>query len=68
MIQGISQDSILRLPRVKEITGLSRSSIYMAIKQGRFPKHIALDGRSVGWLESEVRQWLTDRINASRTA
>jgi len=54
----------LRLPDVKNRTALSRSSIYAKIKHGIFPKHINLGPRSVGWLESEVNEWIAARINA----
>ena len=58
--------SILRLPTVKTITGLSRSTIYMRISQGTFPKPVSLGGRAVGWLEAEVQGWLQRQIEASR--
>ena len=57
---------ILRLPAVRRRTGLSRSSIYLRISQGRFPKPISLGKRAVGWVESEVSEWLNQRIEASR--
>lgn len=57
---------ILRLPLVRERTGLSRSSIYLRISEGRFPRPISLGERAVGWLESEVTEWLKERIEASR--
>ncbi|WP_375748151.1 AlpA family transcriptional regulator [Vibrio sp. HN007] len=47
-----------RIEEVKEKTGLSRSSIYSFIKQGRFPKQIKLEGRTVCWLESDIDEWL----------
>jgi prophage regulatory protein len=59
---------IARLPAVKNLTGLSRSTIYLRIKNSEFPKPISLGGRSVGWLESDIQQWLSDRIEASREA
>jgi prophage regulatory protein len=59
---------ILRLPKVLERTGLSRSTIYFRISTGEFPAPIALGGRAVGWLESEVDKWLDDQIRASRCA
>ena len=59
---------ILRLPLVRERTGLSRSSIYVRISEGRFPKPISLGERAVGWLESEITEWLNRRIEASRQA
>jgi prophage regulatory protein len=58
--------SILRLPEVKKITGLSRSTIYLRISEGRFPKPVSLGGRAVGWLEAEVQQWLQRQIEVSR--
>jgi prophage regulatory protein len=58
--------TILRLPAVKTRTGLSRSTIYLRIAEGRFPKPVSLGGRAVGWLEAEVQDWLQRRIDASR--
>jgi prophage regulatory protein len=59
--------TILRLPDVKRSTGLSRSTIYLRISQGTFPKPVSLGRRAVGWLEAEVQQWLQRRIEASRS-
>ena len=58
--------TILRLPTVLSRTGLSRSSIYLRISNGEFPKPISLGGRAVGWLESDINQWLADRVEFSR--
>ena len=60
--------AILRLPTVKARTGLSRSTIYLRISEGRFPKPISLGGRAVGWIEAEVTDWLNQKIEASRDA
>jgi len=57
---------ILRLAAVKTRTGLSRSSIYLWIAQGKFPAPISLGARAVGWVESEVDEWLAHRIAESR--
>ncbi|GJL85390.1 MAG: hypothetical protein DHS20C02_11650 [Micavibrio sp.] len=51
-------EDILRLPEVLEPTGMARSSIYLWIEEGRFPKQVSLGARSVGWLESEIDAWL----------
>jgi len=40
--------------------------IYQMQAEGRFPQRIRLGERAVGWLESEVRDWLATRIEASR--
>jgi prophage regulatory protein len=58
--------TILRLPRVKIRVGLSRSSIYLAVSQGKFPRPVSLGARAVGWLESEVDAWLSQRVELSR--
>ena len=57
---------ILRLPEVKRSTGLSRSTIYLRVAEGKFPKPVCLGGRAVGWLAEEVQDWLQNRIDASR--
>ena len=54
-----------RLIRRKEVqtkTGLGASSIYAMMKQGDFPKPITLSERRVAWIESEIDQWITERI------
>jgi len=58
--------AILRLPSVKARTGLSRSTIYLRISEDSFPRPISLGGRAVGWIESEIDEWLEQQIEASR--
>ena len=58
--------SILRLPAVKDRTGLSRSTIYLRISHNLFPKPVSLGGRAVGWISSEIDAWLQEQIEASR--
>lgn len=57
---------IIRLPEVKSKTGQSRTTIYEKVKEGTFPAPISLGGRSVGWVESEVDEWIDALIEASR--
>ena len=60
---------ILRLNDVKEITGLSRSSIYLMIKRNEFPQNIALNNyRAVGWLDKDIQNWIETRITSSKLA
>ena len=58
--------TILRLPTVKASTGLSRSTIYLRVSQGTFPRPVRLGGRAVGWLETEIQEWLQRQIESSR--
>jgi prophage regulatory protein len=57
---------ILRLPTVKARTGLSRSTIYLRISENLFPKPVSLGGRAVGWIESEIDDWLAEQIESRR--
>ena len=59
-------NAVLRLPLVKARTGLSRSTIYLRTAEGSFPKPVSLGARAVGWLESDIEQWLTSRVEESR--
>lgn len=53
LVRGIS-----RLPQVQTLTGLSRSTIYRKEIRGTFPKRRRLGDNSVGWLTSEVLDWI----------
>ena len=57
---------ILRLPDVKARTGLSRSTIYLRLATGQFPRPVSLGARSIGFVESEIDEWIAERIRLSR--
>jgi prophage regulatory protein len=59
-------ERILRLRAVKERIGLSRSSIYLWMAKGLFPRAISFGTRSMGWLESDIEAWIAERVQASR--
>ena len=59
------QNENVRLIRRKEVqtkTGLGASSIYAMMQQGKFPKAVNISERRVAWIESEVDQWIANRI------
>lgn len=58
---------ILRLNDVKEMTKMSRSTIYALCANNRFPKQINLTERSIGWIEDEIQEWLQVRAMARAT-
>lgn len=60
--------SFLRLPEVKAVTGLSKTSLYELIRERSFPPPVRLGQRAVAWVRSEVNQWAAERILASRSA
>ena len=55
------QPRILRRSEIETVIGLSRSSIYNMMAEGTFPKPMRLGRRAVGWLESDVTDWLSNR-------
>jgi prophage regulatory protein len=55
---------ILRRGQVQNLTGLSRSSIYLQIAAGQFPRSIPIGARSVGWVETEIIDWLRSKVAA----
>jgi prophage regulatory protein len=54
-------ERILRRPDVEARTGLSRSTIYLMMSRGDFPKPIRLGQRAVGWPEVIISEWLHSR-------
>lgn len=63
----MSNQTIIRLPAVKQRLALSRSSIYQLVKSGKLKAPISLGTpRAVGWLESDISEFIETRIAASR--
>lgn len=60
----------LRRDDVEEITGLRRSTLYLKMKRGEFPKPVPLGTRGVAWVESEIREWqdacIANRVSGSK--
>jgi prophage regulatory protein len=52
----------IRLPEVKKMTGLGKTTLYEMIKDGAFPAPVKIGGRAVAWVESEVEQWAAARL------
>jgi prophage regulatory protein len=57
---------LIRLPALMDRTGLSRSTIYLLISRGTFPRPVSLGARSVAWIEADVDDWIEARIHATR--
>ena len=56
--------TILRRKQVEARVGLRRSALYQRVAEKSFPAPVNLGGRAVGWVESEVTEWLAERIAA----
>ncbi|CAI9907500.1 AlpA family transcriptional regulator [Pseudomonas aeruginosa] len=53
---------IIRLKEVMDLTGLARSTVYKYIAASEFPVPVSLGERCVGWLESEIHDWILARV------
>ncbi|WP_205202807.1 helix-turn-helix transcriptional regulator [Azonexus hydrophilus] len=62
--------TIIRRDEVTAKTGLPRSSIYDRVKAGTFPAPIRLGvgAKAVGWVSSEIDDWIAEQIKNSRAA
>lgn len=57
-MQTQTPDRILRIKAALEHTGLSRSTMYRKMQNGRFPRNVQISTRCAGWRESAI----TDRL------
>jgi prophage regulatory protein len=53
----------LKLTEVMALTGLSRSSVYLAISEGKFPRQVSLGVRSVAWVSNEIEDWMENCVS-----
>lgn len=56
-----TMEKILRESQVLELVGLSKSTLWRLEQLGAFPRRRRLGSRSVGWLMSEVMEWIASR-------
>lgn len=57
---------ILSKKALKELVLYSPQHIARLEKAGQFPKRVQLGSNRVGWVESEVLDWLEERILARK--
>ena len=58
---------LLKRTEVEEKTGLSRASIYSYVRAGTFPAPISIGANRVAWLESEIDEWIAEKMAARKT-
>ncbi|TOI62171.1 helix-turn-helix transcriptional regulator [Vibrio parahaemolyticus] len=56
------QIRLITLREVIALTSLSRASIYNYISKNMFPRQISVGERSVRWIESEVKEWIRQKV------
>lgn len=58
---GGPQDRLLPWDRVRDVTGLSRSTAWRLQQVGDFPEPVRISPNRVGWWESELTAWKATR-------
>ncbi|MFO1220320.1 MAG: AlpA family phage regulatory protein [Burkholderiaceae bacterium] len=56
---------LIRLPACLGLVGLGRSAWLDLVRDGKAPKPVKI-GRATLWLESEVQQFIADRVRHHR--
>lgn len=59
----MEQHRIIRRVEVEKRTGLARSTIYQLMKDGVFPSAVKIGNGAVGWVESEIDQYIVSCIS-----
>jgi len=67
-MKTMDEDRVIPIAELSRLTSLSTATIYRWIKGGQFPSPLQLGPNRVGWLSSEVQEWLKSRRRAASTA
>jgi prophage regulatory protein len=59
-------DRFLAKPEVLRIAGFSAATLWREVQAGRFPAPVPISANRVGFLESEVRAWMTNKMEETR--
>lgn len=60
-----ADDTMLRVPDVLRLTGISHTTIKRMVGDGRFPKPMRLGVRAKGWPAREIKAWI-ERLDEQR--
>ena len=52
------KERLLRVEEVLEIGRISKSVLYVMVKEAGFPRQVRIGKRAVGWLQGDIEAWL----------
>lgn len=58
--------TLIRMPETMRRTGYGKAWLYRLINQNKFPKPVKIGSRAIAFVESEVDDWINQRIEESR--
>lgn len=53
---------LLSIHQVSERVSFSRATIYLKVNTGEFPGPIKISTSRVAWLESDINDWIQDKV------
>jgi prophage regulatory protein len=53
-----------RWPKVKQVVGMGRTTVFLLYKDGKFPKPFKISKGSIAWRSDEVMAWMEARDRA----
>jgi prophage regulatory protein len=59
-----TRNRLLRWRDLHAVVGLSHTEVYRRMAAGQFPRQIQLGPKSVAWSETEVTNWIAERVAA----
>jgi prophage regulatory protein len=65
-LPALVDDRFLSKPEVLRIAGFSAATLWREVKASRFPEPVRISSNRIGFLESEVREWVASKVRASR--
>ena len=57
----MQQDTLISRTAVEKWVGLTRSSIYVGMREGRFPLPLKVGPKAVRWRSSDIEAWIDSR-------
>lgn len=62
VLSGQNQIKLIRIAEVSNLTTISKSHTYTLARQGKFPKPRKISENTSVWLESEILNWMEDKL------
>jgi predicted DNA-binding transcriptional regulator AlpA len=59
-----TDDQIVREPERRKMMGTSRATQWRMERKGLAPRRVPISENAVGWLKSEILQWMQRKANA----
>jgi prophage regulatory protein len=57
---------MLRKPEIKQLTGMSDTTLWREVKAGRFPTPVRISSQSVAWTEPDYNAWAASRLRTDQ--